>query len=292
MSNAAVLDDDEDDQSTVDVGTGYEQFVQGIYQALLKADGVENIDVRHNIKVTGKSGCKHQIDVYWEFKLAGQTYKTAIECKAFNSRVSIGRIRDFYGVVHDVRNLNGIFVTLVGFQSGARKYADHYGIALQELRSPTAEDWSGRVKTIVLQIVIVDATITKFEPMFSQSFLDTLDPNKPLVLSRGIQSDTKIISDEAGNPVLSRDDFRGHIPMTKESVANQKLSISLPNHTIEIGGTKIPIDGVNLIYDVHVETEEIRIDGESLVQAIIKDAQSGELKVVTNSGEVRTPRSE
>lgn len=281
-----------DEPTTYDVGTEYEQFVQAVYQALVNADDVDTIDVQHNIKLRGKSGCDHQIDVYWEFKLAGQTYRTAIECKAFNTRVSIGRIRDFYGVVLDVPNLNGIFVTLVGFQSGARKYADHYGITLKELRTPTETDWSGRIKTIILQFHIVDVRITKLEPIFTQAFLESIDPEKPFTFSASYQSDTKIIFDENGNAVLSRDDFRDQIPETTESLTGQKLSVSLPNHTIELGGTRFPIDGVNVTYDVQVETEERRIDGESLVQAIIKDAQSGELKVVMNSGEVRTPRSE
>ncbi len=97
--------------SNVAKGTEYELFVRGVYEAVLKAEGVESIKEKHDIKLVGKSGCEHQIDVYWEFKIAGQTYRTAIECKAFNSDVAIGRIRDFYGVLADVPNLNGIFVT-------------------------------------------------------------------------------------------------------------------------------------------------------------------------------------
>ncbi|MDP3410352.1 restriction endonuclease [Bosea sp. (in: a-proteobacteria)] len=279
-------------KTTYDVGTEYEQFVQVVYQALVEADGVRNVNVQHNIKLRGKSGCDHQIDVYWEFIVAGQTYRTAIECKAFNTAVSIGRIRDFYGVLLDVPNLSGMFVTLVGYQSGARNYADHYGIALREIRTPTDADWNGRVRTVVLQFHIVDVKITKLEPIFTQAFLESIDPENPLKVSASYLSDTKIIFDENGKAVLSRDDFREDVPDPTESVTGQKLTVNLPNHTIKLGGTKYPIDGVNVFYDVNIETEERRIDGAALVRAMIRDAITGELKVVTSSGEVRTPSSE
>ncbi|MBN9436952.1 restriction endonuclease [Bosea sp. (in: a-proteobacteria)] len=281
-----------DEQTTYEVGTEYEQFTQAVYQALVDADGVENIEVKHNIKLLGKSGCEHQIDVYWEFKIAGQTYRTAIECKAFNKNVSIGRVRDFYGVVLDVPGLNGIFVTLVGFQSGARKYADHYGITLKELRKPTEGDWDGRVKTVVLKFHIVTPKISKFEPVLNPSYLANLNPDVRVEIGGGFQSDEKIILDEHGEAVMSYDDIRDAIPMTTENEAGLRFSISLPNHSIQLGGSTYPIDGINVLYDMEVETEERRIDGESLVQAIVKDAKSGELKVVMHSGDVRTARSD
>lgn len=69
------------------MSTPYELLVQELHQALLNNDGVENINVRHNVKIKGRSGATHQIDVYWEFKLAGVTYKTCIECKHYNTSV-------------------------------------------------------------------------------------------------------------------------------------------------------------------------------------------------------------
>lgn len=42
----------------------YEKFTQEIYNEILKNLYVKNIDVKHNVKLTGKSGQKHQIDVY------------------------------------------------------------------------------------------------------------------------------------------------------------------------------------------------------------------------------------
>jgi len=137
-------------------GTAYEVFVQALYQTLHDADGFDDIKVERNkTDIVGRSGCAHQIDVYWEFKIAGQLYRTAIECKAFDGTVPIGRVRDFYGVLADVPGLQGIFVSLFGFQSGAKQYAEHYGIALKEMRPPTEEDREARIENFHLRIFVV-----------------------------------------------------------------------------------------------------------------------------------------
>ena len=112
--------------------TEYEKLAQEIYQAISYAEAVKNINVQHNVKLPGKSGCNHQIDVYWEFEMMGIKHCVAIECKNYSSEVSVGKVRDFFGVLHDVGNTKGIFVTKVGYQSGAEKFANHYGIVLKE----------------------------------------------------------------------------------------------------------------------------------------------------------------
>ena len=53
----------------------YEKFTQEIYNEILKNLYVNNIDVKHNMKLTGKSGQKHQIDVYWEYQYDNTTLK-------------------------------------------------------------------------------------------------------------------------------------------------------------------------------------------------------------------------
>ena len=45
--------------------TEYELFTREIYQQLVDADTVKATKVQHNVKLEGKSGQKHQIDVYW-----------------------------------------------------------------------------------------------------------------------------------------------------------------------------------------------------------------------------------
>ena len=63
-------------------------------------------------------------------------HRVAIECKNYSYGVSIGKVRDFYGVISDLEDVKGIMVTTVGYQKGAKKFADYYGISLKELRAP------------------------------------------------------------------------------------------------------------------------------------------------------------
>lgn len=50
----------------------------------------------HNVKLIGKSGQKHQIDVYWEYQYDNTIFKIAIECKNYNHTVSICKVRDLF----------------------------------------------------------------------------------------------------------------------------------------------------------------------------------------------------
>lgn len=85
----------------------YKKFTQEIYQELVNADVLKTTDVQHNVKLKGRSGQEHQIDVYWEYEIAGTKQKVAIECKNYNKTVGIGKVRDFCGVLYD---LNLIYI--------------------------------------------------------------------------------------------------------------------------------------------------------------------------------------
>ena len=66
---------------------GFELFIQRIYQKLVNNVILKPTEVRHNVKLEGRSGCKHQIDV------AGNLHRVAIECKNYDSLVPDGTPR-------------------------------------------------------------------------------------------------------------------------------------------------------------------------------------------------------
>lgn len=125
--------------------TEFELFTRHIYQKLVNNDVLKPTLVQHNVKLKGKSGCEHQIDVYWEYEIAGNKHRVAIECKNYNSKVEVGNVRDFKGVLDDLNNVNGIMVSAQGYQSGAKRYAEEYGISLKELRTPNWNDTIGEI---------------------------------------------------------------------------------------------------------------------------------------------------
>lgn len=125
--------------------TEFELFTRHIYQKLVNNDVLKPTLVQHNVKLKGKSGCEHQIDVYWEYEIAGNKHRVAIECKNYNSQVEVSNVRDFKGVLDDLNNVNGIMVSAQGYQSGAKKYAEEHGISLKELRTPNWNDTIGEI---------------------------------------------------------------------------------------------------------------------------------------------------
>ena len=118
----------------------YEKFTQEIYQELSNARGITT-NVEHNVKLIGKSGQKHQIDVYWEYKIAGVQHKVAIECKNYNRKLSVDKVNAFRGVLADLTDVKGIMITQKGYQAGAKKIADSCGINLKELRTPSEDQF-------------------------------------------------------------------------------------------------------------------------------------------------------
>ena len=83
-------------------------FTQEIYQQLVNLDVVRTTKVQHDVKLEGRSGQKHQIDVFWEYVVAGNKHRVAIECKNYNTLVPIGKVRDFKGVLDDLNGVNGL----------------------------------------------------------------------------------------------------------------------------------------------------------------------------------------
>ena len=120
----------------MNTNTEYEKFTRELCERLALYKGLLSSNVQHNVKLRGKSGLNHQIDVYWEYNKDGIVHRVVIECKNYSYGVSIGKVRDFYGVISDLEDVKGIMVTTVGYQKGAKQYADHYGISLKELRAP------------------------------------------------------------------------------------------------------------------------------------------------------------
>lgn len=127
----------------------FELFTKRIYEKLSASSIVKPVKVEHNVKLEGKSGCKHQIDVYWEYEDNGVIRKVAIECKNYKEFVPIGKVRDFFGVLFDLGDVQGIMVSSKGFQEGAVKFAKQYGIKLKTLRSPEYDELFGSINLTI-----------------------------------------------------------------------------------------------------------------------------------------------
>ncbi len=106
-----------------------ESYVQYVYSTLLNLKD-EGVVVSANATFIGKSGARHEIDVFYQFERSRITHKVAFECKYLKRKVEKSDVIDFHGKIKDIGNIQGIFVSKNGYQKGAKEYASHYDIRL------------------------------------------------------------------------------------------------------------------------------------------------------------------
>ena len=266
--------------------TEYERFTQEIYRQLGQATRVNAADVQHNVKLEGRSGQKHQIDVYWEYEKDGKTHRVAIECKNYSRRISLEKVCAFKGVLDDLDGVSGIMVSKVGFQKGAKKYALQYGISLKELRSPQYgetvigevenhfhigmrhtlflidEDWAAKINLNLQRY-------REFYASFDFTKADYWKTTDYLPL----ETKDHIIRDAQGNRISSLDELEKQIP--DHPTDDFPFIFKFDDAYLEsrhFGPVKIR--EVKYTYEIKDETKTIALDAGSLVKAILKDAQS------------------
>lgn len=273
--------------------TEYEKFAQEIYQGLLDAESVKTIEVRHNVKLCGRSGQKHQIDVYWEYELAGVKHKVAIECKNYDKPLPVGKVRDFYGVLSDLNDVNGIMVTKVGYQTGAKEYAAHYGINLKELRTPNAaESIIGKVElniniSIRRCLFLLDDEWVKANDLnlsgyrnFLMSFTQDEEWATTNYFPLETISNAKIL-EENGRPIMPLDQLENKLPI---KITKPEYIFSFENAYIDTRNMgRVKIKEVKYVFERERETKVFAIDARFFIKAILKDALNGEIKVIAKT---------
>ena len=273
----------------------YEKITQEIYQELVNADVLKTTDVQHNIKLKGRSGQEHQIDVYWEYEIAGTKQKVAIECKNYNKTVGIGKVRDFYGVLYDLNNVAGIMVTKIGYQKGAKEYASEYGISLKELRTPNpGEAIIGEVEmnfdiSVRRCFFLVDADYAetdKFSVTKYKHFLDWMSLNNESSWASSTHVPLELVErnivNSNGVTIVTLEKIEKELPKDSDLDVVFKYEDAFVNTR----WGKIKINEIKYEYEYKNEKKIIAIDAQDFVKAILKDALNGEIKLIVNK-EVR-----
>jgi len=279
-------------EEKVNENTEYEKFTQEIYQTLIDNEDIKTTKVEHNVNLEGRSGCKHQIDVYYEFEIAGVLHRVAIECKNFNtSNVSIGRIRDFYGVLTDLGNVQGTFVCKNGYQSGAIKYGNYYGINLKELRPPVANDWKGRLKDIQINLNFINIDIKDRHTVIDQDWYfakhGEVDETKTYK-SQGMSNEMLIV-DKEGNRITDFFELDNGLPQNWIEELNVTHEYKFDDAYIEVTDQGLmKVKSITYKYDVHIgEVDPIKIAGEETAKAILKDIKTDKINFFDKNGNVK-----
>ncbi|WP_372887646.1 restriction endonuclease [Psychrobacter sp.] len=145
-------------------GKNYEIFVQNLQQALINAEefmSQKNIEIERNKKIIDNCGIDREFDLYWEYEVAGLTYKTVIECKDYASTISVEKIDALVGKIKDIPDLIPVFATKTGYQSGAKTKAKHNKIELLIVREQKDEDWEDKEGNPLIKQININIQISQ-----------------------------------------------------------------------------------------------------------------------------------
>ncbi len=117
-------------------GKEFESFVESIYQKMIK----QHETIEKNVWLEGPDK-KRQIDILITGEIAGCSLRTIIECRDYNSKLSIGQVDGFESKMKDVNANVGIMVTTKGFSSKAISKAKRLGISLLTAHEILNDKW-------------------------------------------------------------------------------------------------------------------------------------------------------
>lgn len=108
-----------------------ESHVQDVYQQLLDIQGSKTI-VARDVQISGREGSSYQIDVYYEFEMAGIRHRVAVECKNRSRPLERDSVLAFHAKIHECCLSHGVIVSSGGFQKGAREFAKKNNVTLMD----------------------------------------------------------------------------------------------------------------------------------------------------------------
>lgn len=277
-------------------GRDYEKFVAALHQALFDSEQwleLKNIEIEQNKKITDNFGIDREFDLYWEYELAGITYKTVIECKDYASKVSIEKIDALLGKIRDIPDLKPIFATKTGYQSGAKTKALKNKVDLLIVREQNDSDWELEDGTPLIKQVMID--IHAIPAVRIISFNTKLDgewvkENTELDTSNGniqldMRNDLTIIEDIGRKDKYSLKELEERLGKgTDLDFGERNLSINFDDAYLHCDDMKLKLKEVTLTYQmpkpmhspVHIDFSKelvgvIEYLGKNSKTAIFKD---------------------
>lgn len=146
-------------------GKRLEQLVKLIQETLKNSPDTK---VYSNHKIKDNSGSLREIDVFIDSIINKFNIKIAIECKEYKSPVSVDKIEAFITKCQRIPEINKrIFVSQSGYQSGAVKAAQEFGIELYNIDNIPSE--------VILSWFPIKMLGLRFEVVKHELYLDTED---------------------------------------------------------------------------------------------------------------------
>jgi hypothetical protein len=162
----------------------YEELTEELVQRLGAENGITTLRLERDVLLRGHA-TDNCIDVLWEFEPAsGRVVRLLFECRSYTRRINQQALHSWRSVVDDVSESGietvGVMVTTTGYQSGAQRVADSYGIVILELRAPTAGDLANRWRSVRIAFVARMPRITDLAVIATEQLGPDASPNGAL----------------------------------------------------------------------------------------------------------------
>jgi len=109
--------------------SGYERGLE-LEKIVAKLFMEKGYDVKHDVKLVGRSGVEHQIDVYVEYRAPFHVSRIIIECKSYDRPIDKDIVMKLIHEVEDLGVDRGILITTSYFTPDAASTAEGYNIDL------------------------------------------------------------------------------------------------------------------------------------------------------------------
>lgn len=155
----------------------YETITKYIYEVLGKEFGVKIEGFGNRCKVVGKSGVAHQIDVLTAHSDGIHTYRTAIECKYWEEKITKDIVMKVSEIIDDTGINKGVIVSKSGFTQDGFDFAKYKNIGLVELREldeKDLEEKSGKIDIGSLEVRISSSIL---RPEILSTIIDYAEKN-------------------------------------------------------------------------------------------------------------------
>ena len=280
-------------------GKEYEQFVAILQQAILNSENItiqKNIKIELNKKIKDNCANEREFDLYWEYELGGLTYKTVIECKDYNSNISVEKIDALIGKIRDIPDLRAVFATKKGYQIGAKNKAKQNKIDLLIIRKQNDSDWQDAdgnpyLKTIHIDMHInMPAVITKFEPIIDGEWVKSnteIDTSKPLKLT-GLNNEL-FIDDLDKNEKYSLYDLASKLtPLGNQEFGQFSKQEDFKNAFLYHRDLKLKIHSYIIEYSIGKSlSQPMEIDFSKELIGVVEYLQKGTKKSIFRDGIIR-----
>jgi len=270
--------------------TEYEKYVRSIVEVLLRAQGLETVEVKHDVQIPGLSR-SHQIDVYWEYRLGGVSHRVIMNCKRYKDTVEVTDVLTLSGVLTDMPGVRGLIVSTVGFQKGAVDYAKTHQIGLKIIRPPQDADWKGRTREIQIALRLNHPELLSCHVQLDRTWVESNTAHDPDSLAGTSTNDprTTLIRDLKTGSVEDMNALWNRAMQENQTAVGAEGSGTLQWDDARLeraGAPSLRVTSITFRWKINEGKDSTLISMRSEPEAIVKDAIDGTLLFVDPDGSI------